>query len=292
MKLTQCVLVGSLLLGGAGTLAAQEMPQGAHMPPKVLNIAREFTRPGKAGSTHEKAESAFVQAMRNAKWPTHYLAMESLTGKPRALFFTGYDSFEAMEKDVMATQKNETLSSALERAEIADGELLSDSDTGDFVFREDYSLRPETDVAHMRYFDISLFHVRPGHEKEWDTLVKMYTKGFERIADTHWVTYEQVYGQQGGTFIVITPMKSAAEIDRNAAQGKQFEEAMGAEGMKKIAELSAATIESSTSNLFAFNPRMSYASDEWVKADPDFWKAKPSHATAKKPAEKSETKKE
>jgi len=261
------------------------------MPPKVLNITREYTKPGKAGSTHEKAESAFVQAMRNAKWPTHYLAMESLTGKPRALFFTGYDSFEAMEKDFMATQKNETLSSALERAEIADGELLSDSDAGDFVFREDYSLRPETDIAHMRYFDISLFHVRPGHEKEWDTLVKMYTKGFERIADTHWVTYEAVYGQTGGTYIVITPMKSAAEIDRNSAQGKQFEEAMGAEGMKKIAELSAATIESSTSNLFAFNPRMSYASDEWVKDDPDFWKAKPSHAAAKK-AEKSETKKE
>jgi len=24
--------------------------------------------------------------------------------------------------------------------------------------------------------------------------------------------------------------------------------------------------------LFAFNPHMSYVADEWIKADPDFWK--------------------
>jgi hypothetical protein len=289
-RLTEYALVGSLLLGGVGTLAAQEMPQGAHMPPKVLTITREYTKPGKAGPTHEKAEGAFVQAMRAAKWPTHYLAMESLSGKPRALFFTGYDSFEAMEKDARATEKNATLSAALDRAQIADGELLSDSDNGDFIFHEEYSLRPGVDIAHMRYFDISLFHVRPGHDKDWDNLVKMYIKAFEKIPDAHWDTYEAVYGQQGGTYIVITPMKSASEIDHNFAQGKQFEEAMGEAGMKKLAELSAAAIESSTSNLFAFNPHMSYVGDDWAKADPDFWTPK-GHAAAKKSAEKEEKKK-
>lgn len=267
------------------------MPQGTHMPPKVLNITREYTKPGKAGPTHEKAEGAFVQAMRAAKWPTHYLAMESISGKSRALFFTGYDSFDAMEKDVRATEKNATLSSALERAEVADGELLTESDTGDFVFHEEYSLRPGVDIAHMRYFDISLFHIRPGHEKEWDTLVKMYVKAFEKIPDFHWDTYEEVYGQTNGTYIVITPMKSASEIDHNFAAGKQFEEAMGEEGMKKLAELSAAAIESSTSNLFAFNPRMSYVGDDWAKADPDFWGHGTHMAAAKKSGEKEEKKK-
>jgi len=53
--------------------------------------------------------------------------------------------------------------------------------------------------------------------------------------------------------------------------------------------LSAAAIESSQTNLFAFNPRMSYPADEWVKADPEFWKPKAAAAPAaagKKPAEK------
>ena len=64
--------------------------------------------------------------MTRAKWPTHYLAVNSITGKPRVLFLTGYDSFEAWEKDVQATQKNATLSAALDRAAVADGDLLSD----------------------------------------------------------------------------------------------------------------------------------------------------------------------
>ena len=262
------------------------------MPPKVLNVTREYTKPGKSGAIHEKSEGAFVQARRAAKWPTHYLAMDSLSGKPRSLFFTAYDSFEAMEKDALATQKNASLSAALDRAGLDDGELLSEIDMGDFAFREEYSLRPGADMPHMRYFEISAFHVRPGHEKDWDTLVKMYKAAFEKIPDAHWTTYEAVYGRTGGTYIVITPMKSTSEIDRSFAQGKQFEAAMGEEGMKKLGELSAASLESSETNLFAFNPRMSYVWDEWVKADPDFWKSKPAHApAAKKSEEKAETKK-
>ena len=58
--------------------------------------------------------------------------------------------------------------------------------------------------------------------------------------------------------------------------------------MKKLGELSAAAIESSQTNLFSFNPRMSYPSEEWVKADPEFWKSKSTAPMAsKKPADKA-----
>ncbi len=290
-RLTESLLVASLLLGGVGTIAAQEASGAEHMPPKLINITREFIKPGKAGDTHEKTEGAFVHAMREAKWPTHYFAMDSITGKPRSLFFTAYDSFEAMEKDARAVEKNASLSAALDRAGVADGDLLTEMDTSDFAFRPDYSLRPGADIPHIRYFDISVFRVRPGHEKDWETLVKMYTAAFEKIEGSHWDTFEAVYGTPGGTYIVITPMKSLSEVDHSFAQGKEFEAAMGKEGMKKFSELAAAAIESSQSNLFAINPRMSYPPDEWVKADPDFWKSKPAHAAATKKEEKSETKK-
>ena len=115
-RLTGLLLGSSLLLGGLGTVAAQEKSQGTTPPPKVLVIFREFLKPGKGGKTHEKAESAFVQAFSRAKWPTHYLAVDSLSGKPRSLFLTGYDSFEAWEKDSRATQKNATLAAAIDRA--------------------------------------------------------------------------------------------------------------------------------------------------------------------------------
>ena len=130
----------------------------------------------------------------------------------------------------------------------------------------------------MRYFEISLYRVRPGHDADWDSIAKMVMAAYEKIPDAHWATYRAVYGQEGNTYVVFTPMKSAAEIDKGFTQDKQFMSAMGEEGMKKFSELLAGAIESSQHNLFAFSPKMSYPPDEWIKADPEFWKPKPSPA--------------
>ncbi|MBZ5651071.1 MAG: hypothetical protein LAO18_11365 [Acidobacteriia bacterium] len=282
-KITGLLLGAYLLVGGLGVAVAQETP-----PPKVLSILREFVKPGKSGAVHERSESAFVQAMTRAKWPTHYLAVSSITGRPRVLFLTGYDSFAAWEKDVLATQKNATLSAALDRAAVADGELLSDYDSSALVYSDEYSLRSAVDIPHMRYFEISLYRVRPGHDDDWDKIVKMVKAAYEKIPDVHFATYYAQYGQEGTTYVVFTPMKSAAEVDQSFAQDKQFMANMGEDGMKKFSELLAASIEFSQHNLFAFSPSMSYVDDEWIKADPDFWKPKAS-AAPKKAAEKPAT---
>lgn len=279
MKRMTWLGVGTCLI--AGCLGAVAQNSGSNGPPKILSVAREWTKPGKNGMSHEKTESAFVQAMTKAKWPTHYLAAESQSGKPRVLFFVGYDSFEAWEKDMKATEKNTTLSAELDRANMADGELLSGVDQGVLMYREELSLRPNVDIPHMRYFEISRFHVKQGHDKDWEALVKMYQSGFEKIEGTHWAMYQIVYGQEDGTYIIFNPIKSAAEIDREMADWPKFEAALGGDGMKKLAELTAATVDSSETNLFTFNPRMSYVSEDWIKADPDFWKSKPAAAAAK-----------
>lgn len=288
MKRITGMLLGLCMLSGiTGTMAAQDQ-QGMDMPPKVLVITREYLKPGKMGGTHEKSESAFVQAFARAKWPTHYLAMDSLSGRSRSLFLTGYDSFEAWEKDALATQKNAQLSAALEHAAAVDGDMLDSMDGHAMVYREDYSLRPGVELPHMRYFEITLFHVKPGHEKDWDDIVKMVKAAYEKsIPDARWATYEAVYGAPGGTYVVFNPMKAASEIDKGLAENKDFESAMGEDGMKRLGELSAAAIESSESNLFVLNPRMSYVGEDWIKAD-SFWQRKPASGgmMKKKPAEK------
>jgi hypothetical protein len=291
-RLTGFLLMSSLLVGGLGTIAAQEKMEGAHEPPKIINVMREFTKPGKAGESHEKTESAFVNAFRAAKWPIHYIAVDSLSGKPRSLFIEGFDSFEAMEKAEKDLEKNPKLMAAADKAGVVDGELLSDMDSGDFAYRPDLSLHAGVDIAHMRYFEISVFRIKPGHDKDWEAIVKMYQQGFEKSADVHWAMYETVYGQPDGTFLIFNPMKSATEIDKGFANGKQFEEAMGEDGMKKLRDLTASAIESSQTNWFAFNPRMSYVGDDMIKADPDFWKPKAESPAAKaKKEEKAEPKK-
>jgi hypothetical protein len=262
--------------------AAQEQSQGNMSIPKVLQITREFVKPGKAGVAHEKAESAFVQAMARANWPTHYLAVTSLSGKSRVLFLTRYASFEAWEKDGAAVEKNTTLFAALDRASMADGELLDSLDQGVFVFNEEQSLRPKADLSHMRFLEVSVFHVRPGHGKEWEQVVKMVKAGYEKaVPEAHWGTFAQVYGGDGGTYLVLTAHQSLAEIDRGFLDDKKFTAAMGEDGMKKLDEVYAASVESSQHQLFAFNPRMSYADPEWIKADPGYWKPMPAPSAAK-----------
>ena len=272
----------SLAVACVCTAVAQDKSPGM---PKVLQITREFTKPGKAGMVHDKAESAFVQAMNGAKWPTRYLGMTSLSGKQRALFLTGYPSFEAWEKDNLAIEKNKELSAGLERASVADGELLDSVDQGVFVFHEEMSLRPVADLSHMRYLEISVYHVRPGHGREWNEVVKMVKDAYEKgVPGAHWGMFEERFGGDGGTYLVLTARPTLAEVDRSFEQSKQFQAALGEDGMKKLSEIYGATVESSQHQLFAFNPRMSYVADEWVKANPDFWKPKAVTPPAAKPA--------
>jgi hypothetical protein len=285
--IASCLLSAVMLVCTlTGLSAAQTNSDGTEPPPKVLLIDREFLKPGKAGSVHEKAESAFVQAFERAKYPTHYFAATSLSGKPRALFFIPYDSFAAWEKDNQSLQKNPALAAALDHASFADGDLLTDMDATVAVYNEEQSMRPNVDIAHMRYFEILVFRVKPGHAHDWEELVKLIKSGYEKITDVQWATFQTLYGQQDGTYLVFQPLKSAAQIDQGFEHDKQFAEALGEDGLKRLSELQAAAVDYSQTNLFQFAPAMSYPPDAWVKADPDFWKRKgPSHAkTAEKPA--------
>jgi len=282
-KQTGWLIAVSLLFGALGTAAAQEMSG----PPKVLVVFREVLKPGKSGMTHEKSESAFVQAFAKAKWPTHYFAADSLSGHPRSLFFVGYDSFEAWEKDSLATQKNPQLAATLDHAGVVDGELLSEAEGGVLVFHEKYSLRANVDIAHMRYFEISVYHVRPGHHHEWEEAVDLVKAAYEKIPDVHWATFRTVFGGEDETYAIFVPRKSLAEIDKGFGMDKQFVANMGEAGMKRLHELEASAIVSTTTQLFQFNARESYPPEAWVKADPDFWKPKPAApATTKKPDKK------
>jgi hypothetical protein len=254
---------------------AQEMASGGASVPKVLQINREFLKLGKAGMAHDKTEGAFVDALARAKWPTHYIAMTSLSGKSRALYISSYESFEAWQKDSDAAQKNTALSAVLDRAAMADGELLDSSDQGVFYFREEMSLRTRADLSQMRYMEITLFHVRPGKEKQWGEVVKMAKAGYEKgVPDSHWGMFEEVYGADGGTYLLLSAHKSLAEIDKGFGEDKQFEAAMGEDGMKKLDELYAECCEASQHQLFAFSPAQSYVQDDWIKANPEFWKRK------------------
>jgi hypothetical protein len=276
-------LVLTLTIAALGSLltAAQDMTA----PPKVLQIQREFIKPGKAGMIHDKSESSFVAAMARAKWPTHYVALSSMSGKTRALYLVGYDSFADWQKDIDATGKNAALSAEVDKISQSDGELLDAFDAGILYYDPDKSYRPIGDLSDIRYVEVTEYTLQPGHGKDWENLVKMVVDGHKKAGtNANWATYELQYGGAGDTYVIFSGDKGLKDIDDGFLDGKKFEAALGEEGMKKLDELYSHTVASSDSELFSVNPKQSYPPDAWVKANPEFWKPKPMAAAPAKPA--------
>jgi hypothetical protein len=283
MRQGSMLCAGLCFFAGMTSVMVGQSAPGADMgPPPVLVIQREFVKPGRSGVVHEKSEGGFVAAMTAAKWPTHYFAAESMSGKPRVLFLVGYPSFEAWEKDNHAIAKDELLSAKIDKLSMTDGDLLDSYTQAVYTFEPDLSLHTRN-IVHDRYFEISKYVVKPGHRAEFIELSKMYNAGFANMANENWAVYSSYYGEaNGGVYITFSAIKSLAEDDAGMGDPKKFSDAMGTEKMKKVRELTASCIESVETNLFEFNPKMSYPDDEWIKADP-FWKAKAA-PMAKKPA--------
>ena len=286
MKASPILLVLSLVAGGSLMAAAQDSTPTV---PQVLQITREYIKAGKNGMPHDKTEGVYVAALARAKWPTHYIALNSLSGKSRALYLTSYPSFDAWEKDTAAQAKNAALSAELDRANVADGELLDSVDQAVCTYNAELSYHPKADISQARFMEVSVYHVRPGHDRDFHEVVKMVIDGHKKAGTgAHWATFDMNYGRPGGDYLVLSSRHSMSEIDTGFAEGKKFTDAMGEDGMKKLDELAGASIETSDHELFSVNPRQSYVDESWAKADPDFWKPKSTapkaEAAAAKPA--------
>ena len=262
-------------------------------PPKVLQIYREEVKTGKSAA-HIKFEKGFVAASARANWPTHYIAMTSVTGPSEAWFLTGYPSFAAWEKDRDDTDKNKAFTAELDALVEKDGELLTNTRSLVAFLREDLSAGGPVDIAKMRYFRLLTFRVRPGHENDFQDAVKIVKSAYEKAKiDLPWAVYQISGGMPGPTFMIFIPMKSMSEIDAAIARAGAIREAEGPENEKALAKMASDGYATVESNIFAFSPAMSYPSKEFVARDPEFWtpkpEAKPAGAAKKagaKPADK------
>ena len=285
MKFTS-ILVGMSFAACAVAPAFAQDTASSSSASSVLQITREYVKPYKNGAAHDKSESNFTAAMAKAKFPAHYVGMTSLSGKSRSLFFTSYSSFAEWQKDNDIVGKNATLGAELEKAGIDDGANLDELDSVVFTSEPDLSYHSRTDLQGIRFYEISVFHVRPGHRSDWHTLVKMVKDANDKGGtSSHWGMFESAYGAPDGTYIAVTGDDTMAAIDKSFAESKKFIEAMGGEeGMARFDKLYGEAVDESHTELFAVNPKQSYVADDWIKADPGFWRAKAAAAAPAKAA--------
>ncbi|MBI3670743.1 MAG: hypothetical protein HY237_13295 [Acidobacteria bacterium] len=274
-----------LFLSGAVQALAQTPAPGA--PPKVLTIFREEVKVGK-GAVHEKFETNFVKASAKAKWPTHYLAITSMSGSSEAWYITPFDSFAAWEKDQKATEKNAAFTAELEKLAEQDAAFINNGRSIVAIYREDLSYHADTmGVSKARYLEVETVRVRLGRSAEFVEMEKISIAAHDKAnIGEHWACYQVVEGAPAGTYLFFSAMKSLAEADVD--HGKAVNEAMGEENVKKRRKFAAEGIQFVESNLFALSPKMSYVSKEWAAADPDFWTPKAKAAGKAPAAEKKE----
>jgi hypothetical protein len=274
-KLSPILLGLSLAVAGSSMAAGQDQMAPTVSAPKYLQIIVEYTKPGKGGAAHDKTESAYVQAMMKARFPLHYVAFNSMSGKGRAIYLSKFDSFDEMQK-ANKILEGPAIAAELERANVADGELLEDSKQLILSYVPDLSYKPRHDISHGRFLEARILHVRPGHGKDFNDLVKMWMAAADKAGvSDHWGAYRVEYGDQVGSYVFLTSDNSLADIDQSYAEEAKFTAVLSDDDKKQMRELRAAAIDADRFELYSVNPAQSYVSEDWVKADPEFWKMKP-----------------
>jgi hypothetical protein len=283
-RITPILLGLSLAVSGSSLAAAQEPSAATASAPKYLQVTVEYTKPGKGGMAHDKTEGAFVQAMTRAKYPIHYVAFNSMSGKARAIYLAPFDSFDAMQK---ANKVFEDPASAkeFERLNMDDGELLEETKQLIFSSVPELSYHSRADISHGHFLEARIISVRPGHGKEFADLVKMWIALADKAGSSdHWGAYRVEYGDQVGSYVFLTSDNSMADIDQSYAEESKFTAVLTDEDKAKMRELRTAAIAADRFELYSVNPAQSYPPEEFIKADPTFWKPKPAAAKPAMPA--------
>ena len=262
----------ALLVGGAGAGFAQGMPTSQ---PGLLTIFRESVKLGR-NAEHARFEAGWPAAYQRAKSPYYYLAMVSLTGPNEAWFVAPYASNTAIADAMRMEDSDTVLAAELKRLARGDAEFLTDARVIQLRARSDLSLGQFPNLATQRFWEITTFRVRPGHEAEFDAAAKAYGASALRAAPgTSYRVYQVMAGGLEPTFVVFSSVTAYAEFDQTAAAGAKTMQGMTPEENATLTKFFSDGLINSETNRFRLDPGMSYVSAETRSQDPAFWMPKP-----------------
>ena len=211
--------------------------------------------------------------------------MTALTGPNEAWFLTGLGSWAELEKNIKAEEANEALTAEVQKISAQDGELLNSSNTVVARLVPEMSYQPKTNLAAMRYMQVTLFRLKPGHGRNFVNTWKEVVAAHEKAKmDEHWAYYAVTSGMPSPTYVYFQATKSLADIDQAGPmhEADAYRNAVGEDGRTRQQEVTQSAVEWTQSLLFAFTPKMSYVPKAWVDADPAFWAPKPPPPAKKK----------
>jgi hypothetical protein len=239
--------------------------------PNYLTIIREEVKLGRAAE-HERIEAGWPAAYEKAKSPDYYLAYVSTTGRGEAWYITPFDSHKAMGDSMKRESDDAVLAAELKRLQRADADVLNSLTIMQVMARKDLSLGAFPDISKTRFVEITIFRVRPGHERGFEEAAKAYGSAAKRSApDTSYRVYQVMAGIPGPTYLVFSSTQSFAEFDRAAQQDTDIMKRMSQEERNTLEKFSAEGLVNTETQRFRVDPAMSYVPKEIRASDPAFW---------------------
>jgi hypothetical protein len=263
---TALVTLPAMLYGGVA--AAQGLPTSQ---PAQLMIVREQVKLGR-GAEHARIETGWPAAYAKAKSTDYYLAMTTLTGGNEAWFLVPFANNAAIG-DAMRMEASDTvLAAELQRLSRADAEVLTDARTITAMARPDLSHGAFPDLNRQRFWEITTFRVRPGHEAGFEAAAKAYGAATERTAPgSSYRVYEVTAGMPSPTFLVFESVESYAQFDTLAATGQRIFQSFTPDELTTMNRFLSEGLVTSENNRFRLEPQMSYVPAETRATDPAFW---------------------
>jgi hypothetical protein len=254
-KLTRLSVALLALAAGASGVRAQGMPTSQ---PSILSIFIEEVQVGMDAD----------HAANEAGWPAAY----AMTGSSEVWFLAPYASWTQEGENMKQTDADPELSAELARLWRADGQYLTSARTVQAVARPDLSYGAFPNLGLVRFYEITTFRVRPGHEEGFEAAVKMYTEVLTRASSgASFRTYSVVAGMPSPTYLVFASVNAYGEFDKMMADGMAMWQSLTPEQMTEMGDAMRNDVINVITHRFRVDPRMSYVAPDAKAADPAFW---------------------
>jgi hypothetical protein len=138
-----------------------------------------------------------------------------------------------------ASAKDKDLMTAVSGFAVKDAEDISDAVSSFWMLRPDMSYRDTVEWSQMHAYGMITVRARPGHNDDVKKIAeKIRATHMAAHTSAHWAMYQGGMGVPDGTFLVIIPHKTVADLDIGMKEDAQFGKALGDVGAKELDKLS------------------------------------------------------
>jgi hypothetical protein len=204
--------------------------------------------------------------------------MAAVTGLPETWLVECHYNFASVEN---LDQRVSAIAPARQFTDTADpsqDDVVAPSRTLLGLYRPSWSYRADQAIRmfpRARYFQASIFRIRPGSEADFSELVRLRRATADVVnLDRPELAYQVVSGAPSGTIIFLAPLQSLRSFDEGVNPVPVFAEGQAASRAKDGNKIAADTEISREHLLFRVEPGISYVSSDFADVDPDFWRGK------------------